>query len=83
MKGECEICKKKSMENKVICSDHCGDIRQMMFDLDKKYFPTNGCDNCWGDLGTTCSTQCKEEFQESREFYGDMWKLVRLILKLN
>lgn len=78
---KCEICKKKeAQKNIVICSDHCAKIRQKLFDLNNKYFPTNGCDNCWGDLHEGCSEQCKREFQQSMKFGQDLWSLVRLII---
>lgn len=67
------------MENKVICSDRCSEIRKKFFSLGKKYFPTHGCDNCLSDLHRGCSDECKKEFKESSEFYRDMWSLVRLI----
>lgn len=78
---KCEVCKKNdALKNVVICSDRCEKIRQALFDLGKKYFPTNGCDNCWGDLHHGCSEQCKKEFSESLRFGQDLWKLTRLIL---
>jgi hypothetical protein len=75
---KCEVCNKEAMENKVICSEHCGKIRKMIFELKNKYFPTHGCDNCWGDLHQGCTEQCKKEFVESSAFYKDLWKLVNL-----
>lgn len=77
---KCEVCNKPALPNLVICSDHCRDIRQKVFDLDRKYFPTNGCDNCRGDLHQGCSDQCRREFRESLEFGKDLWSLVRLAL---
>lgn len=79
MIGYCEICGKKSIKNKVICSDKCGEIRQKLIDLGRKYFPTNGCDNCWGDLHQGCTEQCQKEFRESLEFGKDLWSLIRII----
>ncbi len=76
---ECEICKKEAMKNKVVCSDHCAEVRDRLFDLIDRYTPTNGCDNCWGDLHDGCSEQCMKEFHEARIFATDLWGLVRLI----
>lgn len=79
---KCEVCQKKeAMKNVVICSEKCGEIRLAVYELLKKYTPTNGCDNCWGDLHQGCSEQCNREFRESRAFGTDIWKLVRLIIK--
>jgi len=77
---KCEICGKEALENKVICSNKCAEIRQRIFNLGNKYFPTHGCDNCWGDLHQGCTEQCKKEFRESRKFYQDLWSLVKLII---
>ena len=76
----CEVCKKtEAIKNKVICSEHCGAVRLKVFELDRKYYPTNGCDNCWGDLHQGCSEQCKKEFSDSLAFGKDLWSLVRII----
>ena len=80
MSMKCEICKKEAMPNLVICSEHCKEIRQMLFDLGDKYFPIHGCDNCRGDLYQGCSEQCKKEFRDSIKFGKDLWVLVCLIL---
>jgi hypothetical protein len=79
---ECEVCKKEleKEKNSVVCSEHCKAVRQFIFDLNNKYFPTHGCDNCWGDLHSGCTEQCKKEFRESLEFGTDLWKLARIIL---
>lgn len=77
----CEVCQKKeAQKNLVICSDYCGEVRKAIFELDRKYFPTNGCDNCLGDLHNGCSEQCNKEFRESLAFGTDLWKLARLIM---
>ena len=76
---KCEICGKEALKNKVICSDHCAKIRQSLFDITNKYFPTHGCDNCWGDLHTGCTEQCKKEFSESLKFGTDLWNIIRII----
>jgi len=78
---KCVICKKEAMENSVICSDKCAKIRLKLFELDNKYFPTHGCDNCWGDLHQGCTEKCRREFDESRKFGKDLWSLVHLIFK--
>jgi len=74
----CQICNKKARENKVICSDHCQEVRLMTHKLVDKYFPTKGCENCWGDLGGRCSEQCQKEFREMGKFATDLWALVHL-----
>ena len=80
-KMKCRICGRKAKKNSIVCSDECQDIRLKMRELDKKYFPTNGCDNCWSDAHVGCTTKCKEEFRKSREFIQDMWSLVKLLNK--
>ena len=66
------------MENSVICSELCSRTRLRIHELIDKYFPTNGCDNCWGDLHQGCSEQCRREFVEGSKFARDLWELVRL-----
>ena len=80
---KCEICGKEASKNKVICSDHYAKIRLKIYRLVDKYFPTHGCDNCWGDLHQGCTKQCKKEFREARKFAKDLWSLIRLILNLS
>ena len=80
---KCGVCGSPAMKNSVICSDRCAKIRLKMFELDKKYFPTHGCENCWGDLGKGCTEQCRREFRESKEFGQDLWSLVRLFFEDN
>ena len=75
----CEICKKEALENKVICSEQCAKIRLKIFELGDKYFPTHGCDNCWGDLRQGCTEQCRKEFKEGGDFMSDLWSLIKLI----
>ena len=74
---KCEICKKPAKKNLVICK--CEKIRAKMFELSERYAPTNGCDNCWGDLGGKCSDKCRQEFKEYGEFWRNMWSLIHLI----
>jgi len=77
---KCEICKKEAVKNKVICSNpRCAGVRIKIFELISKYFPTNGCDNCWGDLGGKCSDQCNKEFREMGKFAKDLWDFVHFI----
>jgi len=47
---KCRICGRKAKKNSIVCSDECQDIRLKMRELDKKYFPTNGCDKCGESL---------------------------------
>lgn len=76
---KCEVCGKTAMKNLVICSEKCGEVRKHIFSIQNKFFPTHGCDNCWGDLYHGCSEQCKKERSESFKFGTDLWSLVRLI----
>ena len=87
---QCEICKKEvptegvlksglPLKNSVVCSDRCSEIRQRLFNLQDKYFPTHGCDNCWGDLHQGCSEECKIERGSSFKFGKDLWDLIHLI----
>jgi len=52
----CEVChiKIKKGTNRVVCSDKCSEIRSKVYEIIHKYKPTNGCDNCWGDLHYRC-----------------------------
>jgi len=77
---KCVVCGKPALKNSIVCSDHCQRVRLRLFKLGDKYFPTNGCENCWGDLHQGCTDECKEEFRKSGEFMGDLWSLVKLIL---
>ena len=78
---KCEICHTEvdKEKNSVVCSDKCLEIRSKIFELIDKYFPTNGCDNCWGDLHGVCTEQCQKEFRESLEFGKDLWSLINII----
>ena len=77
---KCVVCEKEALKNKIICSEQCSEIRLKVFNLMDKYFPTNGCDNCWGDLGGRCSDECHKEFSNARKFGQDLWNLVILTL---
>lgn len=78
---KCEICNIEipKEKNSVVCSDKCQEIRLLIFKIGDKYFPTNGCDNCWGDLHQGCSEQCRKEFRESLKFGQDLWSIIHLI----
>jgi len=76
---KCVICNKEATENSIVCSDKCQAVRLEMFRLINKYFPTHGCDNCWGDLHEGCTDQCIREFKEGGAFSGDLWGLVHLV----
>ena len=48
--------------------------------MSKKNTATNGCDNCWGDLGQGCNEKCTKEFKESGEFIKELYSLMRMAL---
>ena len=75
---KCGVCGKPALKNSVICSERCKKIRLKLFELGDKYFPTHGCENCWGDLHQGCTEQCRREFRESLKFGQDLWSLVKL-----
>jgi hypothetical protein len=69
----CEICNKEvTLNNSVVCSEKCASIRSKIMEIRNKYFPTNGCDNCRGDLHQGCSEQCNREFEASLKFGTDL-----------
>ena len=77
---KCEVCKKQvNIHNSIVCSEYCKEIRQQIFEITDKYFPTHGCDNCWGDLHQKCSEQCKKEGSDSFKLGKDLWDLIHLI----
>jgi hypothetical protein len=76
----CQICGKQASENSVVCSDECQNIRLAIFELINEVTPTNGCDNCWGDLHQGCTEQCKGEFERLSEFSEKLWSLVKQFL---
>jgi hypothetical protein len=76
---KCQVCNTKEAErNSIVCGEICNQIRLKIIKLSNKYTPTNGCNNCLGDLGCGCSEQCKEEFKKSGEFVKELYNLVRL-----
>ena len=76
---KCQVCKKnEARKNSVICSDNCQNIRLEVYRLLDKYTPTNGCDNCWGDLHQGCTEKCKEEFKKMGIFANELWELIKL-----
>ena len=78
---KCEVCSKEAKEGVVICSDHCAEVRLLIFKLIDKYFPMNGCENCLADLHQGCTEQCKKESRECGKFATDLWSLAHLINK--
>ena len=38
----------------------------------KEYFPTDGCDNCWGDLYQGCTAECREQGRKSQAFWVEV-----------
>lgn len=78
---KCQVCEKETLKNEVVCSEHCGKVRQTIFDLKNKYTHTHGCSNCWGDLHGDCTEKCKEEFFRAREFDTDLWSLVKTLIQ--
>ena len=77
---KCEVCKKEiELHNSVVCSDKCGEARKKIFEITDKYFPTYGCDNCWGDLCQGCSQKCKNERGARFKLSKDLWDLIHLI----
>lgn len=77
---KCVICQKEiKLENSIVCSEKCQKIRVKLLEIEGKYFPTHGCENCWGDLHQGCTEQCDREFKASYEFGKDFWSIIRLI----
>ena len=76
---KCQICRiNESEENKMVCSDRCNKIRLEIIRLSDKYTPTNGCNNCWGDLRQGCTEECKAEFKKSAQFISELYSLIRI-----
>jgi hypothetical protein len=76
---KCQVCEvREAMPNSIVCSNRCNKIRLEIINLSNKYTPTNGCENCWGDLGGTCTEKCKKEFAVAREFVSELYYLVRI-----
>jgi len=78
---KCEICEKEidPKRNSVVCSDNCKEIRLRRLQIMDKYAHPNGCDNCWGDFHSGCTSQCKSEFQKYGELGQDLMELIRLV----
>ena len=76
---ECEVCRKEARKNEIVCSEQCQAVRLKFMELDDKYFPTSGCENCRGDLHQGCSEKCKQESRDSYGFNQDLWSLIRII----
>ena len=79
----CHICNKEvpREKNSVVCSDKCSRIRQRLGEIQVKYFPTHGCENCWGDLHQGCTDLCNREFRKAREFGSDLQSIIDLFYK--
>lgn len=81
---KCVVCRiKESPPGSILCGGKCSRIRLELFRLIDKYKPTNGCDNCLGDLHVGCTDKCKREFIESTELTADLYNLVRIVLDDN
>lgn len=79
----CKICNvEEAKNNSIVCSDDCTEIRLLMIKLVNICAPTNGCDNCWGDLGGGCTEKCKREFENSGKFAKELYSLVQSTLKI-
>jgi len=77
---KCKVCKINEAETgSIVCSDECNEKRLTIIELSNIFTPTNGCDNCWGDLGQGCTEECKKEFRVSGEFIKALYSLVRNI----
>jgi len=76
---KCVVCKKEYEKNgSIVCSENCQNIRLEINRLLDKYTPTNGCENCWGDLHQGCTVECKLEFKKARDFAVELYELIRL-----
>lgn len=75
----CSLCKKQmARDGSAYCSDTCHEIAKKIIRLTDKYTPTNGCDNCWGDLGGDCTDECKCQFKLAGEFSAELHELIKL-----
>ena len=80
---KCQVCKTREAEpNSTVCGDVCNNARLGIIKLSNKYTPTNGCDNCWGDLHQGCTDKCKDEFRKSSEFVRELYHHVRGFLNV-
>ena len=79
MGRRCEVCNKTAKRNSVVCSEKCQRVRLHLHNMINEYFPTHGCSNCWGDLGTGCTEQCKKETSQAYRFSRDLWYLIAII----
>lgn len=76
---KCQVCKINEAEpNSIVCGDRCNKTRLEIIRLSDKYTPTNGCDNCWGDLYQGCTEKCKEEVRIAHKFVNELYSLVRI-----
>ena len=75
---KCQICKtKESLPNSIVCSNRCAEIRKYYIRLSEVVTPTNGCDNCHGDLHQGCTVACKQEYELSNKFMTELITLIR------
>ena len=78
---KCQVCKiNEAAPNSIVCGDRCKEVRLKIIRLSNKYTPTNGCDNCWGDLHQGCTEKCKEEGRIAHEFVCELYFFVRGVL---
>ena len=83
---KCIICKKEikievDKPTSTVCSGNCTEAYKMINEFEKKYFPTHGCDNCWGDLHQGCTEKCRKEFRQSFEFGQGLWEIIHKIFE--
>lgn len=74
---KCNICDKSANKNSIVCSDECNDIRLLIISMSFEYVPTNGCDNCWGDLRQGCTLKCREESKRAAKFTRQLRSLIK------
>ena len=76
---KCQVCRIKEAETlSIVCSDRCDKIRLKIIELSDRYTPTPGCENCHGDLGVGCTTECINQFQAARSLISELYSLVRI-----
>lgn len=74
---KCQVCKtKEAKRNSIVCGDTCRNTMLEIIGLSNKYTPTNGCDNCLGDLHQGCTIRCRMESKWADEFVSDLYALV-------
>lgn len=63
---------KEILKSLPLRSDWDDKVRHLII---KSFAPTNGCENCWGDLHEGCSAKCKMEFETARNLAEALTKL--------